>query len=143
MQISRLDKIVENNVTYSTQKASTEQMIFILQDISTTLAMIYDSMCGMAPVSEGSASVLSMAVVIPFDEMKNYKKMHFDSIDYDDGYEVTFLRYEYTGNEVDSVVLKAFGEEMKLPKNAFGRRWRCWNIKPTKAEREKEKWAKK
>lgn len=45
MVIKRLDKIIENNVTYSMQKSNETQMVYILQDISSTLAMIYDKLC--------------------------------------------------------------------------------------------------
>jgi len=44
MEIKRLDKIVQNNVSYSTNIKPEFQMVYILQDISETLAMIYDIM---------------------------------------------------------------------------------------------------
>lgn len=45
MKISRLDKIVADNVGFSEKFSDTKQMIYVLQDISETLAMIYDKMC--------------------------------------------------------------------------------------------------
>lgn len=125
MQISRLDKIIENNVMYSVQKANDAQIIFILQDISTTLAMIYDKMCGINQASDVSSSVTSSAYVIPYEEMKNFETMHFETNDYKDGYTVSFVRYEK-----DSVIVLAFGEEMKLKKSKYGKDWRCWNVAP-------------
>lgn len=151
MKITRLDKIIENNVTYSTQKGNQDQIIFILQDISTTLAMIYDRICGEDPVSEASESVSVMAYVIPFEELKNHDKMHFDHIEFPQGYEVSFLRYEE--NEIIDVkrnekrneryvIVDAFGHEMKLDEKEYGIKWRCWNIEPNKEERAKAKWKK-
>ena len=45
MKLSRLDTVIKNNVDFSTQKSLENQKLYILQDISTTLAMIYDKMC--------------------------------------------------------------------------------------------------
>ena len=44
MELTRLDKIISNNVTLSDKKNETQQMVYILQDISETLAMIYDKL---------------------------------------------------------------------------------------------------
>ena len=151
MHISRLDKIIENNISISTQKSAQEQMIYLLQDISTTLAMIYDRMCGGEPVSEGSQSVSVMAKIIPFEELGKHQKMHFDHVDFPTGYEVAFVRYEEQEtfdakhNEkriTNSVVLDAFGDEMRMEEKDYKKKWRCWDVEPTKEERNKEKWIK-
>ena len=145
MKITRLDKIIENNVTYSTQKGNQDQIIYILQDISTTLAMIYDRMCGEEPVSESSESVTTMAFVIPFDKLQYYETMHFESVEFAEGYDVKFIGYFEDRNDMEnriSVAVKAFGENMRLNGKQYGKKWRCWNVKPTKEEREKTKWIK-
>lgn len=151
MVISRLDKIIENNVTISTQKGNDAQKIAILQDISETLAMIYDKLCGMNPVSDASVPVESMTYIISFDQLIMFESLHFETVDYKEGYEVKFLRYE--DEEIIDVknnekrlekyaVLDAFGEEMKLKERDYRKKWRCWNFKPTETERSKEKWEK-
>lgn len=151
MVISRLDKIIENNVTISTQKGNDAQKIAILQDISETLAMIYDKLCGMNTVSDASVPVESMTYVVSFDTLDLYESLHFETIDYKEGYEVKFIRYE--DEEIIDVknnekrlekyaVLNAFGEEMKQKESTYNKKWRCWNFKPTETERSKEKWTK-
>ena len=45
MELTRLDKIISDNVALSTNKNDMQQMVYILQDISETLAMIYDKLC--------------------------------------------------------------------------------------------------
>ena len=145
MQVSRLDKIIENNVTYSTQKSNQDQMIYILQDISSTLAMIYDHLCGSEPVSEATESVVTMAYVIPFEELNKYKTMHIEMIDFSEGYEVNFVNmyenYDYANMENNvSVLVKAFDGDMRLDGKWYNKKWRCWNIKPTEEERKKVKW---
>lgn len=152
MIISRLDKIIENNVTASAQKGNEAQKIAILQDISETLAMIYDKLCGMNPVSDATIPIESMAFVIQASDLEKYKDtIHYETIDYADGYGVTFERYEeeeiidVKNNEkryICYAILNAFGEEMKLNLLDYGKKWRCWNIKPTETERSKEKWKK-
>ena len=44
MDIGRLDEIVKNNVANSELKSTEAQKVYLLQDISETLAMIYDLM---------------------------------------------------------------------------------------------------
>jgi len=44
-KVTRLDKIITDNVGASTHYKESQQMVIILQDISETLAMIYDKMC--------------------------------------------------------------------------------------------------
>lgn len=151
MKVSRLDKIIENNVTYSTQKANQEQAVYILQDISATLAMIYDRLCGLSHVSDTSMSLSSFATVIPFHDLNKYETMHFETDDYAEGYEVSFKNYGQS-EEIDAkkntiktneyAILNCFGEEMKLYENKYGKTWRCWTIKPTEEERKKVKWTK-
>ena len=150
MKITRLDKIIENNVTYSQQKGNQDQIIYILQDISMTLAMIYDRICGEEPVSESSINITSF--IVPFDELNKYRTLHalyIEFTDFPQGYEVTFLRYDESEtidvkhNEKRTeryAVFDAFGNEMRLDENDYNKKWRCWNIVPTKEEREKEKW---
>ena len=50
MELSRLDTIVSNNVMFSENKSEIQQAVYILQDISATLAMIYDKMCEEKPL---------------------------------------------------------------------------------------------
>lgn len=151
MIISRLDKIIENNVTASTQKNNEAQKIAILQDISETLAMIYDKLCGMNAVSDATVPVESMAVIIDFFALNNFDSLYFEPIDFPEGYEVRFLRYEEE-EIIDAkhnqkqheyyVVLLAFGEEMRLKESDYNKKWRCWNVKPLEDERKKNKWTK-
>ena len=145
MQVSRLDKIIENNVTYSTQKSAQDQMVFILQDISSTLAMIYDRMCGSSHVSEATESVVTMAYVIPFEQLNKYHTMYFETIDFQEGYEVEFVNafenYNLANFEQDiSIIVKAFDDNMRLDGKWYNKKWRCWNAKPTEEERKKVKW---
>lgn len=149
MKISRLDEIIRKNVAYSSHSPKDAQMVYILQDVSETLAMIYDHMCGLEPVSEGSIPVSTMAKLIPFDELEKYETMHFETVDYIEGYDVSFARYEQSEiidskkNEVKHlkhVVFIAFGNEMRLAESNYNKKWRCWNVKPTEEERRKTKW---
>lgn len=151
MKITRLDKIIENNVTLSTQKGNQEQIIYLLQDISTTLAMIYDKMCGEATVSDASVSVV--AFVIPFDELEKYDTLYIEYRENENGlgYETKFLRYDeeeiidVKRNEkrvIKSAVFDAFGYEMKCDEKQCLKDWRCWNIAPTEEEKKKAKWEK-
>lgn len=151
MQISRLDKIIEDNVTWSTGKNTAEQTLFVLQDISVTLAMIYDKLCGLDSVSESTTPVETMAYVIPFEELDKHDSLFFQAIDYKEGYEVSFDTFETyetldaKNNEVKlhkNAILVAFGEKMHLKEANYGSKWRCWNIKPNAQESEKNPWKK-
>ena len=151
MKISRLDKIIEENVTYSQQKTPEMQIVYILQDMSQTLAMIYDKMCGIDTVSQATVPIEKLAYVIPVDELSKHKTMHFEAVDYKEGYPVEFVRYlnvrEVDGKTVEKevrrkAVLNAFGSKMEMDLSSYGKKWRCWNMEPTEEERENEKWAK-
>ena len=151
MKISRLDKIIESNVNYSTQKNTSEQTLYVLQDISMTLAMIYDYMCGMNPVSDASSPVSTMAYVIPFDELDKYESFHFETYDFPEGYESKLIRY-YEDELIDAkndetkkrtfAIIESFGDEMRMNSSSYEKKWRCWNVKPTAEERRKVKWKK-
>lgn len=138
MRIRRLDKIVENNISQSALRSTNDQMLFVLQDISETLAMIYDNM--MEANDDGAS-------VIPFDMLEKYETVHFETDDFKEGYSVRFLRYE-TYASYDTIlnehklskkaVFDAFGHEMIMPESSYGKKWRCWDKKPTEEEMAQE-----
>ena len=133
MQINRLDTIVSNNVSYSVKLSTDDQKIHILQDISETLAMIYDSL--------NKKSDEETATIVPYEELGNYEGLHLETIDYKEGYPVRFVRY-VSSNKSSYVSVIAFGEEMELKEKDYEKTWRCWNIEPTMEEKENAKWIK-
>ena len=168
MKLSRLDEITKNNVGSSTQKKIDEQILFVLQDISTTLAMIYDKSFGdileldsseidgseidgskIDNKEENNAEMPPM--LLQFEELRDYNPIHFESIDYPEGYPVTY-KSDITYSETSPITyessvahyarLLAFGEEMDMPESKYGKTWRCWTKEPSKEQREKAKWRK-
>ena len=160
MQITRLDKIVENNVAYSQQKANAEQMMLcVLQDMSETLAMIYDRLCGEEPIIETSNSVKqpiqngsSEAIIIHPSYLLEHKNEVLFS-----GKPILLERYGFNG------IIKAFvigiAEEsatndtvltveitdipnghMNLYWSDYGLLWRIWNVRPTDELMEASQW---
>lgn len=151
MKITRLDKIIENNISISAQHKPEDQKLFILQDISETLAMIYDRMCGEEPIEQSSESVSVSAYVIPFNNLKDFNELYFEHITFPQGYYTSFIRYEeikvfdidpYNNSVERKAIFNVGGSEMKLDEKDYGKKWRCWNVKPTDEERSKVKWEK-
>ena len=145
MRISRLDKIIENNVGYSTQKKNDEQMVYILQDISATLAMIYDRMCGDEEEAEEEKPVEPMAFVVPFENIHLYDNLYSESVENPELYSVDFVGYaeSYDPSNMEykmCVVLRKGTDEMKLNNKKYGKTWRCWVSKPSEEEREETSW---
>lgn len=128
MKISRLDHIINNNVTGSAKFNEESQKIFVLQDISETLAMIYDKLC------ESSEKEVE-PFVIPYDELENFSEMYFEPLNYD-GYDVDFD----TVKNADETVVKAFGHDMPLKRKEYGKKYRCWNVMPNEEQRSMEVW---
>lgn len=144
VKISRLDKIIQNNISFSSQRKLEEQAVYILQDISETLAMIYDKLCDGNAVTQASEEIVPKAFIIPFDNLKDYETMHFDHVDFPQGYDISFIRYEtFTSQDkftlekkiVRYAIVNAFGQEMQLKESEYGKKWRCWNITPSSEER--------
>ena len=129
MKISRLDQVINNNVTSSAKFNQELQKIYILQDISETLAMIYDKLCD----SENND-----AFVIPFNKLENYKTMFFEPVDCV-GYEVEFIKYDDNGNYV---TVAAFNGDMRLSKKDYEKKYRLWNIEPSEKEMSDTLWEK-
>ena len=50
MELTRLDKVISDNVSLSEKYNEAKQTVYILQDISETLAMIYDLLSGKKEV---------------------------------------------------------------------------------------------
>lgn len=139
VRIGRLDKIVQNNVEFSQNKNIEEQKLYILQDISETLAMIYDKLTENEAVDE--------AIIIPLDKLIQQKELFFDAPELTEPYPVTFVDYSYAQNEFDPlgttrpvVNLIAFGEPMTMKVSQYYKRWRCWNKMPTEEQRDREEW---
>ena len=148
MKLSRLDEITKNNVGYSTQKKTDEQILFVLQDISTTLAMILDKMNGQNYTED---DMEPPPMLLQYEELADYNPMHFESVDLPEGYEVTFKgeitlssTAFLTGKQeiAHYALFSAFGDDMKMPKSKYGKTWRCWTREPSKEQRENAKWRK-
>ena len=129
MKVSRLDNVTENMVSISTQRKLEEQKLFVLQDISATLAMIYDYLT--KDEEDNAPFVIDEGALCTFDEM------FFESTELPTGYAVNYVR-----TEKKNVVLSAFGDEMAMPLSEYGKKWRCWNTEPSKAISEVTKWEK-
>ena len=151
MKISRLDKIIEDNVEFSMIANSNAQKIAILQDISETLAMIYDKLCDKEPVSMSNIPVSKMATFVLFSHLQDGEATYIEFTDYKEGYDIEFVRYEVqetidTKNnekrEEMFAVMKAFGEEMRLSGKDYNKTWRCWTAKPNDTEKMTIKWIK-
>ena len=138
MRISRLDKIVSNNVGYSTQKKNDEQIIYLLQDINETLAMIYDKMCESDTEEDSIEQEEDNGTyVIPQVDIPKRKKMIFEDKETKIFYPVT--RKSIKGNEL---IVEAFGGYMDLDMRTYGKKWRCWSGSPTYEEMMDEPWEK-
>ena len=141
MKITRLDKIIQNNISFSSQRKLDEQAVYILQDISETLAMIYDKL-----QENDGKKTNNYAAVIPFTSLNNYEIMHLEHVDFPQGYAVSFIRYEeyiddYKRKITRYAIVNAFGQEMRLKESEYNKKWRCWTTEPTEEERNEEKWA--
>ena len=168
MQINRLDKIVENNVNSSADERSVQmQMLYTLHDISETLAMIYDKMCGGETVVQTSDNVKENVEIADDGEEECYD----DAIVYNpkfliDNYATLLLknlspviieRYGFNGyikvhvdnilNEsftnstrLDVTILDILDGKMNLDMNDYGVLWRVWNKRPTKELMEETPW---
>ena len=133
MKISRLDTVVSNYVSRSTNTNLAEQTIYVLQDISTTLAMLYDKMFGETDEEE----IPQETVIIPFDELHKYRKIYIEFYSPMIGYEATFS--EYKSNE-KLMVFEAFGGDIAQSPEEYGKTWRCWTKEPTVEQKDKSPW---
>ena len=134
MKISRLDEITRNYVGISTQKRVDEQILFVLQDISSTLAMIYDRI-----ENEGSDATL-----IELNDLHSHhgETLYFDSIELEEGYEAV-LKCEIANKKSNvDIRLTAFGGDMDMPISEYGKTWRLWVGTPSEKQRRDEPWKK-
>ena len=102
--------------------------------------MIYDKLCG-------EDEIVDTPTVIPYEELQDYHTMHFEAVDYLEGYDVSYggSYYQPTSDPLkakECAILIAFNEKMNMPKSQYGKTWRCWTSKPTREESEKIKWEK-
>lgn len=139
VRIGRLDKIVQNNVEFSQNKNIDEQKLYILQDISETLAMIYDKLT--------EEEVEDEAYVLLPDELIQQKELFFDAPELTEPYPVEFVDYSYVQHEFDPlgttypvVNLIAFGKPMTMKVSEYYKKWRCWSKMPTKEQRDAREW---
>ena len=143
MKIGRLDEVVKNNVEFSTNPDKEAQKLWLLQDISTTLAMIYDKLNGGVDVEEEEEQP---SFIVPFDDIiRKYGHYFFDSRELPEPYEVDVISIETaldmnTGNNKIRIDVRAFGNPMCLNGNKYNKEWRFWNKMPTPKERLTAKW---
>lgn len=145
MKITRLDKITENFVTMSTQKKVDEQVLYVLQDISTTLAMLYDKLVGdneeiniaYPPTDKEKAEPIQYEDVL---KMKPNTNLYFDHIELPEGYDVVFEEYDSVTNE--SLFYAFVNHSVRFPMSKYNKEWRLWTKKPTQEERNELKWQK-
>ena len=149
MKISRLDKIIENNVALSIGKHSEEQKVGILQDISETLAMIYDKLC---EDNINRNKIDTTPKIIPFECLLFGEKIHIEYLNFDEEDIADFVKYEteellsIKNDEKKTDVYAVFkaktGNDIRLKQDEYEKTWRCWNIEPTEEERKNKEWVK-
>ena len=147
MELGRLDEIVKSNVELSTQKNVEEQKLYVLQDISVTLAMIYDKLNGMKAIKsveeEKLMSPISVESLSVCDWMYLEEKGKEPRLVQRLEYEVCNSDAMHTFGEYDNYAIVLSDENRETIKKRLGnymRTWRCWYENPTKREMEKTPW---
>ena len=153
MKISRLDQIIENNVSYSVTKRLDEQKVHLLQDISETLAMIYDKLCDVENSPRVEMKIAPVTTLVPVEALTYGANMYVEYFGFAEGDMVDFVRYDteelidVKNNEKKSdlyavlnITSASHAKEVRLNLKEYGYKWRCWSAHPTDEERKKEKW---
>ena len=153
MKISRLDQIIENNVSYSVTKRLDEQKVHLLQDISETLAMIYDKLCDVNISIKEETKSSPVTTLIPVEDLTCGKNMYIEYSGFSEVDIVDFIRYD-TEELIDvkndkknsdlyavfNVISSSNHHEIRLNMKEYGHTWRCWYECPDDDEMRKEKW---
>lgn len=153
MKISRLDQIIENNVSYSVTKRLEERKIYFLQDINETLAMIYDKLCDVENLPRFEMKTENITTIVPVEALTFGTNMCIEYSGFNDVDIVDFVRYD-TEEIIDAkknekkndsyaifnVTSKPNANEIRLNLNEYGHKWRCWSNVPTEKERMENAW---
>lgn len=144
MRITRLDTVTENFVNRSTKENINEQILYSLQDLNATVAMIYDNLFGEkeevgSPIVTEPQKAEAITYVEAL-ELKPQTKLYLDHVELPEGYDVTFEAYDEETNED---MFYAFGTHaIRFHMSKYGKEWRLWTKKPTPEERNEVKWKK-